>query len=95
MPSESCFRKLPLLLEKLDSSLQTISNIDIITLNFPDTVMESEIVWMIGTYVSEAWKFTSDNSDTRWIKRHFFGYLKFKYKQEVSKSNLGRITSIE
>ena len=55
-------------IESLDQSLSMMSDLDIINLKFPDTMMESKIVWMIGTYLLEAWKFSNDNSDSRWEK---------------------------
>ena len=82
-------------IELLDPSLSIMSDLDIINLKFPDTMMESEIVWMIGTYLLEAWKFSNENSDNSWQKRNFFGYLKFKYKREAIDLNLRSINSLD
>ena len=74
---------------QLSNTGADVDDWDLVNLMFLNSSRDSEIVWMISTYVQYVW-------DTAYIKKHevkldkFFGYLTFKYKmyQETSPDEL-------
>ena len=65
----------------LDPALASISNLDLITLNFPKNANDLFCVWLIGNYMDIVWK-TVYVQGVHLRKERVFGYLKFKYKAD-------------
>ena len=56
------------------------------TANFPQKRNETEIVWLVSTYVSELWRQMKLGSAPS--KDQMFGFLRFKYKADRMGSRL-------
>ena len=65
----------------LASGLSAISDLDLITLNFPKDEADMFSVWLLSHYLDLTWK-TVYVLDTNLDKEKVFGYLKFKYKSD-------------
>ena len=55
---------------------------DLICLNFPKSKYDEEIVWLLAAYIHWVWKDLFDERSLVMDKRKFFGYLKFKFRQD-------------
>ena len=58
-----------------------ISDWDLLNLFIPNTPFLKEILWMIGTYVSYAWRAIEKGNKGLCVEK-FFGFLSFKYKED-------------
>ena len=58
-----------------------ISNMDLITLNFPKNTNDLFCVWLIGNYMETIWN-TVYVQNVHLRKERVFRYLKFKYKAD-------------
>jgi len=59
------------------------ANIDdqtLLTLNFPKSNYENEVMWLIGAYVEHIWHLFQSEGVSSVEKRKIFGFLKFKFK---------------
>ena len=64
----------------LDSVM--ITDDDLICLNFPKCTYDAEIVWLLAAYIHWVWKGFFDERSLVMDKGKFFGYLKFKCRQD-------------
>ena len=62
--------------------MQDVTNLNIITLNFPPNVNDVELVWLIGQYMEEVWQVIFRNGAGVVDRGRLFGFLKFKYKSD-------------
>ena len=69
-----------LLVETSSNQLSGYSDIDLLTLQVPRNDYETELVWIISTYVFEIWSIMYENEETNIDVDRMFGFLKFKYK---------------
>ena len=70
------------ILESLQPSLIVVSNDDIIRLKFNNSSLDTEITWLLGTYLNEVWKHIHVKKSLMIKKERFFGWLKFKFKHD-------------
>ena len=70
------------LMVELLPSLDSKSDMQLLTLNFPRSQVDLELVWLIGCYMLEAWKFIARNDSTCMSRALLFGFLKYKYKED-------------
>ena len=55
---------------------------DLVNLLFPNSRCDSEIVWLVSSYVQYVWETVHvKNSEVKFDR--FFGYLTFKYKMQL------------
>merc|ERR1711954_532461 len=58
---------------------------DLVNLLFPNSRCDSEIVWLVSSYVQYVWETVHvENSEVKFDR--FFGYLTFKYKMHQATS---------
>ena len=60
-----------------------ISDWDLLNLFIPNTPFLKEILWMIGIYVSYAWRAIEKGNKGLCVEK-FFGFLSFKYKEDIN-----------
>ena len=54
----------------------------------PSSHREKEIVWLLGNYYEKTWR-EINNAGTVYLKsEEFYGYLKFKYKEDQQGSRM-------
>ena len=71
-----------ILIDMLPQSMCTISNLDLITLNFPKCQSDTTAVWVLGSYLEETWR-EIYTEGSRCLKRgRLFGFLKYKYRKD-------------
>ena len=70
------------ILNKLMPSYLSVSNLDLITLNFPKMANDHTIVWLVGRYVKIVWQSLYVNGSPKLSKEKTFGFLKFKYRAD-------------
>ena len=56
-----------------------IVNVDLILLNFPKLTKDRELVWILGSYLTEVW-LESEKNCASLSRGRVFGFLKYKYK---------------
>ena len=71
----------------LGSSARTVSNWELLNLFLPRTGFEKEILWLIGTTVHKFWKELFERDAVRIKDESFFGYLKFKYREQCQRNS--------
>ena len=73
---------LNLIFEVSENELVGTNILDLLTLNFPKLKngRDSEIVWIIGTYIYEIWSQFHEKEVASVSKDKMFGFLKFKYR---------------
>ena len=76
------WNKLRTMLVSLQPSLRVISNDDLIRLNFELSSVDMEITWLIGTYLAEVWTQVHIKKVFLIKKERFFGWLRFKFKND-------------
>ena len=69
-----------LIVETSLNQLLGYSDFDLLTLQVPRNDYETELVWIISTYVFEIWSIMYENEEAKIDVDRMFGYLKFKYK---------------
>ena len=57
-----------------------VSDSDLINLLLPRNRCSNEVIWLVGSYVGEAWNCLVIKSAGMLSEDKFFGFLKFKYK---------------
>ena len=57
-------------------------DLEILTLNFPKSDVDMEIVWCVGTYMVEAWKVIMFKDSTHLSRDVLFGFLKYKCRED-------------
>ena len=82
---------------QMESRLADLSDWEIITLKFPKSSWEKEIVWLIGSYVSEAWKLLFSKGETSLSRDRVFGFLKYKYRRDQvgARQNFRTISALD
>ena len=70
------------ILDNLLPGIASISNLDLITLNFPKYSNDLTAVWLLGRYMEIVWKSVYVNGSRKVQKGKIFGYLKYKYKAD-------------
>ena len=70
-----------MLVDCLGPRLCSISNQDLITLNFPKDNADYFSVWLLAHYLDFTWNIVHVHG-ARLSRQKVFGYLKFKYKAE-------------
>ena len=58
-----------------------VSNLDLIKFLYPSCNQENEVIWLVANYIFKVWDIRH-NSSNHLVKEQFFGYLKFKFKQD-------------
>ena len=58
-----------------------VSNSDLIKFLYPSCNQENEVIWLVANYVFKVWDINHKSSKYL-VKEQFFGYLKFKFKQD-------------
>ena len=66
----------------LGDCASNVSNWELLNLFFPQTNFENEILWLIGTTVQKFWSEIYCKSSSLIKVESFFGFLKFKYKEQ-------------
>ena len=61
---------------------QEVTDLDIITLNFPPNVNDAVLVWLVERYMEEVWQVIYRNKAAAMDKGRLFGYLKFKNRSD-------------
>ena len=67
-------------LVQMEPKIADLSNWEIITLKLMKSSWENEIVWLVGSYLSETWKLLSLKGEIFLSREKVFGFLKFKYR---------------
>ena len=67
---------------QMEPRVAVLSDWEIITLKFPKTSWENEIIWLIGSYVSETWKLLFLKGEISLSRERVFGFLKYKYRRD-------------
>ena len=70
-----------ILVDCLHPSLCSVSNVDLITLNFPKDNTDYFCAWLLAHYLNFTWK-TVHVLGAKLSREKVFGYLKFKYKSD-------------
>ena len=66
---------------------RNIDNWKILNLMFPKSRLDNELVWLVSSYALYVWdKVYVKGTDVR--AEHFFGFLKFKYKELRARSSI-------
>ena len=63
----------------------SVNDWDLINLLFPNSSHDSEIVWLVSSYVHYVWEMVQVKKQEVNIDK-FFGYLTFKYKMQQADS---------
>ena len=58
-------------------------NDQLLNYNMKKSSYENEVVWLLGSYLSETWRILSSGSNIL-KEEEFFGFLKFKFKKDQS-----------
>ena len=61
---------------------KTVSSEDLITLKFSKSSKDTEVTWLIGSYIYFVWKKYREGNKDYISRGHLFGYLRFKYKSD-------------
>ena len=69
-----------LLIETSPNQLSGYNDLDFLTLQVPKTDVETELVWIVSTYVFQTWNMIYENEAPSINIDRMFGFLKFKYK---------------
>ena len=80
--TKEVWREIRSILISLEPSLACRSDIELLTLDFPKSDMDMELVWLLGTFIVEAWKIILLKDATCLDRGVVFGYLKFKYRED-------------
>ena len=75
-------RRILLALLPVSLDIQNVSNLDLITLNFPKSEADSTFLWLLGSYLEETWKVLYTQSSVKLNKGRMFGFLRYKYKKD-------------
>ena len=59
-----------------------IQNFDLVSLRFSKRAFETEITWIIASYVNEVWKLIHKSKVQHINRDKLFGFLKYKYKKD-------------
>ena len=66
----------------LGSFARSVSNWELLNLFFPRSGFDKEVLWLIGTTVHKLWIEIFTRDTVRIKDESFFGFLKFKYRQQ-------------
>ena len=61
---------------------EDIQNLDLVSLRFSERTFETEITWIIASYINEVWKLIHKTKTQHVNKDKLFGFLKYKYKKD-------------
>ena len=61
---------------------QPVSQNELILLNFPRSHNDTEVTWLVGTYIHFVWKTFQERRKDSVSRAQLFGFLKFKYKTD-------------
>ena len=64
----------------------SVNDWDLINLLFPHSSHDSEIVWLVSSYVQYVWEMVQVKKQEVKLDK-FFGYLTFKYKMQQATSS--------
>ena len=64
----------------------SVNDWDLVNLLFPNSSHDSEIVWLISSYVQYVWEMVQVKKQEVILEK-FFGYLTFKYKMQQATSS--------
>ena len=67
------------MLNNIQQSIISTSNLELITLTFPKGGFSKEIAWIVATYVTEIWRIHCRSSSFP-NRDQMFGFLRFKFK---------------
>ena len=73
------WQALKLMLNILGVDCSSYSDFELLTLQLPRSSKDTELVWIMSTYVHTAWR-QLNSEESEFSVEKFFGYLKFKYK---------------
>ena len=59
-----------------------LSNLDLITLNFSKCESDTTVVWVLGSYLEEAWREIYTEGSRSLKRGRLFGFLKYKYRKD-------------
>ena len=73
-----------------------VSDWKLINFMMPTSQKEKEVVWLLGNYVAKCWQNLFSNPQNVLNKDEFFGFLKFKYRndQQVNRECLSDIQGL-
>ena len=66
----------------LDVGIADVSDWKIINLCLPNNRNNNEVIWLLSSYVREVWASLYVKGDAKLNAAQFFGFLKFKYKND-------------
>ena len=57
-----------------------VTDQSLISLNFPSSTFENEIMWILGSYFLFVWQSLRSEGESAVERKKLFGFLKFKYE---------------
>ena len=78
----------------LGASAGAVSNWELLNLFFPKSFFDKEILWIVGTTVHKFWSEIFDRDASRIKDESFFGYMRFKYREQCWGSRLKNIPGL-
>ena len=79
---ESWERLKNIVLNLLSVDSAEVSNWELINLRLPNHMNTNEVIWLLGTYVGEAWSSLFAKGAVKLNAAQLFGFMKFKYKSD-------------
>ena len=86
---------------KLQQSIQNligacVPSERLITFRFPKSRFDKEVVWLLGTYMTEVWNLIFHRRKSHIKFEELFGFLKYKYRtdQEGARTQLEKIPGV-
>ena len=70
------------LLLNMVPSLASKSHLELLTMNFSKSERDMEIVWLLGSFMLEAWLVHQQKGSAGLSRGYLFGYLRYKFKED-------------
>ena len=63
-------------------SLASKSHLELLTMIFSKSERDMEIVWLLGSFMLEAWLVHQQKGSASLSRGYLFGYLRYKFKED-------------